>query len=113
PLEEWREDVAAWVALRADRSPELDHLVDPARTEPYIHGPSAQQYGPGITTAAVLNPGRQRMQTHRHTNIVPCRLIPRSDHIRVVDVGIILVHGHQPHPMRGFITVQPPGADQQ
>src|SRR5690606_35293541 len=40
PMEEWREDVAAWVALRADRSPELDHLVDPARTEPYIHGPS-------------------------------------------------------------------------
>lgn len=42
PMEEWREDVAAWVALRADRSPELDHLVDPTRTEPYIHGPSAQ-----------------------------------------------------------------------
>ncbi|WP_221795233.1 hypothetical protein [Oceanobacter mangrovi] len=36
PMEEWRENVDAWVALRAERAPELDHLVDPAATEPYI-----------------------------------------------------------------------------
>lgn len=36
PNEEWREDVAAWVALRAERAPELDDQVDPAKTEPYI-----------------------------------------------------------------------------
>lgn len=40
PVEEWREDVSAWVALRAERSPELDELVDPERTEPYIHNPA-------------------------------------------------------------------------
>lgn len=40
PTEEWREDVAAWVALRAERTPELDDLVDPERTEPYIHQPN-------------------------------------------------------------------------
>jgi len=37
PTEEWRADVAGWVALRAERSPELDDLVDPTKTEPYIH----------------------------------------------------------------------------
>ncbi|MFK4752012.1 MULTISPECIES: hypothetical protein [Oceanospirillaceae] len=37
PMEEWREDVAAWVALRAERTPDLDHLADPAAIEPYIH----------------------------------------------------------------------------
>lgn len=35
--EEWREDVSAWVALRSERTPELDNLVDPTKTEPYIH----------------------------------------------------------------------------
>ena len=33
--DEWKEDVAGWVALRAERTPELDHKVDPERTEPY------------------------------------------------------------------------------
>lgn len=33
----WREDVAGWVALRADRIPELDDQLDPEKTEPYIH----------------------------------------------------------------------------
>ena len=37
PAEEWREDVAAWVALRAERAPELDDRVDASKTEPYIH----------------------------------------------------------------------------
>ena len=37
PAEEWREDVAAWVALRAERAPELDDKVDTGKTEPYIH----------------------------------------------------------------------------
>ncbi|WP_300425780.1 hypothetical protein [uncultured Thalassolituus sp.] len=37
PNEEWKADVAAWVALRAERTPELDELADPSRTEPYIH----------------------------------------------------------------------------
>lgn len=37
---EWREDVAAWVALRAERTPEFDDLVDLSKTEPYIHRPS-------------------------------------------------------------------------
>ncbi|WP_320819428.1 hypothetical protein [Thalassolituus sp.] len=37
PMEEWREDVAAWVALRAGRAPELDELVDDSKEEPYIH----------------------------------------------------------------------------
>lgn len=37
PNEEWREDVAAWVALRAERTPELDELLDPTQTAPYIH----------------------------------------------------------------------------
>ena len=37
PNEEWREDVAAWVALRSERTPELDHLADPERSEPYVH----------------------------------------------------------------------------
>lgn len=33
--EEWQKDVSGWVALRAERTPELDHLLDPSRTEPY------------------------------------------------------------------------------
>lgn len=37
PMEEWREDVAGWVALRAERTPELDELLDSSKTEPYIH----------------------------------------------------------------------------
>ena len=37
PEAEWREDVSAWVALRAERAPELDELADPGRHEPYIH----------------------------------------------------------------------------
>ncbi|GAA6145519.1 MAG: hypothetical protein CSH37_08495 [Thalassolituus sp.] len=39
PDEEWREDVAAWVALRAERAPELDDQVDPAQSTPYIFQP--------------------------------------------------------------------------
>ena len=38
PMEEWQKDVAAWVALRAERAPELDEQADPAATEPYIAG---------------------------------------------------------------------------
>ena len=38
PTEEWREDVAAWVALRAERAPEMDDKVDPVAVEPYIAG---------------------------------------------------------------------------
>lgn len=34
-MEEWKQDVAGWVALRAERTPEEDHKVDPTRTEPY------------------------------------------------------------------------------
>jgi len=37
PMEEWREDVAGWVALRAEREPEMDALKDPEKTEAYIH----------------------------------------------------------------------------
>lgn len=36
-MEEWREDVAGWVALRAERTPELDDKLDASRTEPYIY----------------------------------------------------------------------------
>ncbi len=36
PVEEWRKDVSAWVALRAERAPELDAQWDESRTEPYI-----------------------------------------------------------------------------
>ena len=36
PMHEWQEDVAAWVALRAERTPELDNQVAPDKTEPYI-----------------------------------------------------------------------------
>ncbi|MAG43209.1 MAG: hypothetical protein CMH95_02755 [Oceanospirillaceae bacterium] len=39
PAEEWREDVAAWVALRAERAPELDDKVDPVQSTPYIFQP--------------------------------------------------------------------------
>jgi len=39
PWHEWREDVAAWVALRSERAADLDHLLDPAATEPYVHKP--------------------------------------------------------------------------
>jgi len=34
--EEWQKDVSGWVALRAERTPELDHKLDPKRTEPYV-----------------------------------------------------------------------------
>lgn len=34
--EEWQKDVSGWVALRAERMPELDHQVDLTRTEPYF-----------------------------------------------------------------------------
>ena len=37
PMSEWREDVAGWVALRAERTPEADALYDNSKTEPYIH----------------------------------------------------------------------------
>lgn len=37
PVEEWREDVAAWVALRAEREPTMDDLKDPSKTEAYIY----------------------------------------------------------------------------
>lgn len=40
PMEEWREDVASWVALRSERAPEFDELYDPQRTEPYVHAAS-------------------------------------------------------------------------
>ncbi len=33
--EEWQKNVSEWVALRAERMPELDHQLDPTRTEPY------------------------------------------------------------------------------
>lgn len=36
-VEEWRIEVGAWVALRAEREPQLDELLDPSRTEAYIH----------------------------------------------------------------------------
>ncbi len=36
PMEEWKEDVSGWVALRADRAPTLDDQVDPNQTDPYI-----------------------------------------------------------------------------
>lgn len=35
--DEWREDVAAWVALRAERMPEYDDQLDPTQTSAYIH----------------------------------------------------------------------------
>lgn len=34
---EWREDVAAWVALRAERLPEMDSHLNPEATQAYIH----------------------------------------------------------------------------
>lgn len=33
---EWREDVAGWVALRAERAPDFDSSVDTSATEPYV-----------------------------------------------------------------------------
>lgn len=36
PNEEWRADVDAWVALRAERAPELDDQVDKSKSEPYV-----------------------------------------------------------------------------
>lgn len=36
PMDEWREDVSAWVALRAERTPEHDHLLQPNKTDAYI-----------------------------------------------------------------------------
>jgi hypothetical protein len=37
PMSEWKEDVAAWVALRAERAPDMDELVEPTAVDPYIH----------------------------------------------------------------------------
>ncbi|MEK9767005.1 MAG: hypothetical protein VW274_11070, partial [Thalassolituus sp.] len=37
PMSEWKEDVAGWVALRAERTPEADPLWDESRTDAYIH----------------------------------------------------------------------------
>ena len=37
PWEDWRADVAGWVALRAERVPDFDHLADPAAVKPYVH----------------------------------------------------------------------------
>lgn len=39
PVDEWREDVAGWVALRAEREPEMDDMKDPHKTEAYIYNP--------------------------------------------------------------------------
>lgn len=36
PHNEWKEDVAGWVALRAERCPEKDKEVDEAATGPYV-----------------------------------------------------------------------------
>ena len=36
PMEEWQKDVAAWVALRAERAPEMDAKVDMNAVTPYI-----------------------------------------------------------------------------
>lgn len=33
----WQQHADAWVALRAERVPEFDHLVDPEQTQAYIH----------------------------------------------------------------------------
>ena len=33
----WSENVTEWVALRAERTPEFDHLVDNTQTEPYVY----------------------------------------------------------------------------
>ena len=35
-MDDWRKDVAGWVALRAEREPELDSQVDNNKTDPYI-----------------------------------------------------------------------------
>lgn len=43
PAEYWHENAAAWVALRAERVPELDHLVDPTKTAAYLYNPSGAQ----------------------------------------------------------------------
>ena len=40
PMKEWQEDVAGWVALRAERTPELDELIDHSRGEAYIQAAS-------------------------------------------------------------------------
>jgi len=37
PSSEWAESVTEWVALMATRRTDLDHLLDPSQTEPYIH----------------------------------------------------------------------------
>lgn len=38
--EYWRDNAAEWVALRAERTPEFDHLINPNQTEPYLHASS-------------------------------------------------------------------------
>ncbi|MFY9179990.1 MAG: hypothetical protein WAO12_09485 [Venatoribacter sp.] len=37
PNEYWRNNVAEWVRLRAERDESLDHLWDASRTTPYVH----------------------------------------------------------------------------
>ncbi|WP_250658044.1 hypothetical protein [Alkalimarinus coralli] len=37
PSSEWAQAVSDWVALMATRRSDLDYLLDPERTEPYIH----------------------------------------------------------------------------
>lgn len=36
PASYWQENVADWVALRAERVPELDHKVDATQTQAYV-----------------------------------------------------------------------------
>lgn len=40
PEEFWRENVADWVALRAERTPEHDHLINPSQSQPYLYDAS-------------------------------------------------------------------------
>lgn len=40
PAEFWQANVADWVALRAERTPEHDHLVDSTQTKPYLYDAS-------------------------------------------------------------------------
>ena len=37
PNEFWQENVADWVALRAEPAPEENHKLDASRTEPYVY----------------------------------------------------------------------------
>lgn len=40
PAEFWQNNVADWVALRAERTPEYDSKVDPSQTQPYLYDAS-------------------------------------------------------------------------